>query len=302
MPEDRRDFRVELVLDRLHIPYSFEPRFLLREIVKPELGTQIRADTANRSTIDEYTVAYQSGADFPPLVVHHATKKLIDGNTRFAAATRARIEEHPVYLAEARSPRVASIVQGALNQLNGERLSNEQAVETARLMHEQGYDAEAIAYHTGRKMATIQDTLRVIELEKRAEALGLPIQNLSKAQKSQLALIQLDEPLRIVTQTVAAKKVPADQIRPIATRLGETHSEAEAVAAAQEQVVVWDGKALPPNNEVPKEKGAPIRRSADALIVKVQALRWDRLSDLDYQDTRGTLAALCDAVAGIPGR
>ena len=302
MPEDRRDVRIELVLDRLHVPYSYEPSFPLREVIKPEMGTQVRGSVADRTTVDEYALAYTSGAEFPPLVVHHTTKKLIDGNTRYAAATKARVAEHPVYLAEARSPRVASIVQGALNQINGERLNNEAAVETARLMHEQGYDAEAIAYHTGRKISTIQDTLRVIDFEKRAEALGMPVQDLSKAQKSQLAQIQLDEPLRIVTQAVAAKKVPADDVRVIAGRLMETHSEADAVAVAQEQVAVWDEKALPPKNEVPKEKGGPVRRSADTLIEKIRALRWDLLSDSDYQDTRGTLMALCDAVAGIPNR
>jgi ParB-like chromosome segregation protein Spo0J len=275
---------------------------MLADVIKPEMGTQVRQSVPDRTTIDEYAVAYASGAEFPPLVVHHSTKKLIDGNTRFAAATKARVAEHPVYLAEARSPRVASIVQGALNQLNGERLNNEAAVETARLMHEQGYDAEAIAYFTGRKISTIQDTLRVIDFEKRAETLGLPITELSKGQKAQLAQIQLDEPLRIVTETVAAKKVPADDVRAVASRLAQTHSESEAVSVAREQVGLWDAKALPPKNEVPKEKGGPVRRAADTLIEKIRVLRWDLLSDADYQDTRGTLAALCDAVAGIPNR
>jgi len=302
MPEDRRDFRVELILDRLQIPYSYDPEFSIADIVMPEKGTQVRNSVPDRTTIDEYAVAYQNEAEFPPLVLHHTTKKLIDGNTRYAAATRARITEHPVYLVEAKTPRIASIVQGALNQLNGERLTNEQAVETARLMHEQGYSAEEIAYSTGRKVSTILDTLRVIDFEKRAEALGVPAQDFSKAQKAQLALIQLDEPLRIVATAVAAKKVPADDVRQIATRIQETHSEREAVAAATEQASVWQEKALPPKNEVPKEKGAPIRRTAELLIAKIDSLRWTMLSDTDYQDTRETLTVLCAAIANIPVR
>jgi ParB-like chromosome segregation protein Spo0J len=302
MPEDRRDTRVELILDRLQIPYSYDPQFPIGDVVMPEKGTQVRNSVPDRTTIDEYAVAYQNGAEFPPLVLHHSTKKLIDGNTRYAAATRARIVEHPVYLAEAKTPRIASIVQGALNQLNGERLSNEQAVETARLMHEQGYGAEEIAYSTGRKVSTILDTLRVIEFEKRAEALGVPAQDFSKAQKAQLALIQLDEPMRIVAQAVAAKKVPAEEVRQLAARIQETHSEREAVEVAQEQLGTWQEKALPPKNEVPKEKGAPIRKSAEHLIAKIESLRWIMLSDADYQDTRETLTVLCAAVANIPGR
>lgn len=302
MPEDRRDVRVELILERLQIPYTYDPAFALAAIVPPEEGTQVRSATSGRGMIDEYATLYANGAQFPPLVLHHHTKKLIDGNTRFAGAKKAGVSDHPVYLAEARTPRLASIVQGALNQINGERLSNEQAVETARLMHEQGYPAEDIARHTGRKLSTIQDTLRVIDLERRADTLGLPVEKLSKNVKIQLSGIQLDEPLRLVTTAVAEKAIGTDEVREISNRLAATHSEAAAIGVVKEQLATWDKEALPPRNHVPKEKGAPVRRLAEALMEKIRTVRWDQLADSDYRDTVATLEALRVSVTNVPGR
>jgi hypothetical protein len=302
MPEDRRDIRVERVLERLQIPWTFEPDFPLADVVKAESGTQVRTDAAHRATVDEYAVAYQNGAQFPPLVLHHQTKKLIDGNTRYAGATKAHVESHPVYLVEAKTPRLASIVQGALNQLNGERLSNEQATETARLMHEQGYSAEEIAYSTGRRFATIQDTIRVIDLEKRADHLGLPVDKLSKNVKIQLAGIQLDEPLRLVTAAVAAKAIGGDEVREISNRLAATHSEADAIGVVKDQLATWDKEAVPPRNHVPKEKGGPVRRAAEALMERIRLLQWEQLADADYRVTINTLQALSTAIADLPKR
>jgi ParB-like chromosome segregation protein Spo0J len=290
------------VLDRLQIPWTFEPAFLLTEVVMPVEGTQIRANAAPRATVDEYAVAYENGAEFPPFVLHRTTKKLVDGNTRFAAASKAGVQNHPVYLAEVRLPRLAMIVQGALNQLNGERLNNEQAVETARLMHEQGYNAEEIAYSTGRKISTIVEAIKVIELEKRADTLGLPIEKLSKAVKVELSGIQLDEPLRLITQAVAEKGVGREDARDVKNRLAAAHSESEAIAIATEQVHAWDAKTVPPKQKIQKEKGAPVRRLAENLLVKIRELRWNDLADADHQATRATLDSLCSAISELPGR
>jgi ParB-like chromosome segregation protein Spo0J len=302
MPEDRRDIRVERVLDRLQIQYTFEPDFPLADIIRPEEGTQVRASTGSRAVIDEYTVAYESGAEFPPLLIHAKTKKLIDGNTRYAAATKARVQAHPIYLVDARTPRLAEIVQGAMNQLNGERLSNEQAIETAKLMHQQGYKPDEIARSTGRRISTVQETLKAIEFEERAATLGLPVETLPKNVKTELSGIQLDRPLAMVTQAVASKNIPREEVRDLKNRLAETHSEAEAVGLVEKQLESWDASATPPHNDRPKEKGRPIRQAAETLATKIEKVRWDLLADADYRETVASLKSVSTAIATIPVR
>lgn len=302
MAENRRDPRIERVLDRLQIEHTFDPDFLLAEIQQAEADTQVRSNIGPRAVIAEYTVAYESGSEFPPLLIHRKTMKLIDGNTRYAAATRAHIEHHPVYLIDARTPRLAEIVQGAMNQLNGERLSNEQALETAKLMHQQGYPPEEIARSTGRRISTVQETLKAIEFDDRAATLGLPVDALAKNVKTELAGIQLDKPLAMVAEAVAAKNISRDDVRDLKNKLAETHSEAEAVSVVEKQLETWGESAVPPKQTAPKEKGRPVRQAAAALAGKIEKVRWELLPDADYQETLASLRSVSSAIASVPVR
>jgi ParB-like chromosome segregation protein Spo0J len=302
MSEDRRDRRIERVLERLQIQYTFQLDFPLGDIERAEVNTQVRANVGPRAVVDEYTVAYEGGAEFPPLIIHTKTRKLIDGNTRYAAAMKAGIEFHPVYLVDARSPRLAEIVQGAMNQLNGERLTNEQAIETAKLMHQQGYKPDEIARSTGRRISTVMETLRAVEFEERATTLGLAVESLPKIVKTELAGIQLDKPLEMVTQAVAAKNISREDVRDIKNKLAETHSEAEAVAIVEKQLETWQAAATPPRQTRPRESGRPVRQAAQTLAIKIDKVHWELIADADYQETLASLKSVASAIAAVPAR
>ena len=90
MIEPRTDPRVERLLTRLGVESRFDPDFDLSQMGDPAADTQVRT-AIQKSQVAEYATAMAAGAMFPPLVIHHQSLKLIDGNTRWSAAVKARV-------------------------------------------------------------------------------------------------------------------------------------------------------------------------------------------------------------------
>src|SRR5262245_30248650 len=147
--EMARDTRAEALFAEWGLSYELDPHFPLMRL-KIEAATQIRieAHRAPSNTVEQYMTHMRHGASFPPIVVA-SNGMLVDGNTRVAACQRLNQKTFPAYKVKFPHLGIAKMIGAALNQMCGDRLTDEEIITAAEVMMSEGYADEAIARTLG---------------------------------------------------------------------------------------------------------------------------------------------------------
>lgn len=263
-----RDTRVEHLLDEWKLPYELDQQFSLSRVtIDP--NTQIRNEVrrAPKSTVEQYVVHMRHGAIFPPLVVTSAGQ-LVDGNTRLAACKELKRKTFPVYKVKFPHLPIAKMMAAALNQLGGDRLSEDEIVIAAEAMMAQGYGDEAIARTLGRSVNHVRNVRKDRVFREAAERTGLGgAIKLPKATQRILASIQHDEPFKAAVSLVQRTNPSMKDTTALVQRIDKTRSDAEALSTIQAVEAQWGPVAGPP-----PERQSLSRTHAKKALVHAKAL------------------------------
>lgn len=181
----------ELKLRDWHLEYDYVEDFDLDEARIADWA-QVRdeASLSDKTTLEEFRTQMREGATYPPIVIM-APDVLIDGNHRYRAARSLRWPTFPAFIAQFQTVDMAKAFSGAMNQLNGRRLSNEEAFRDALVMFEMGLGDEAVARELGRGRAAVRQMRGRKDFEQRVEILGLQdkAEQIRQPQQAKMAAI-----------------------------------------------------------------------------------------------------------------
>lgn len=241
-----RDTRIEQLLSEWNLPFELDPAYPLNRL-KIEDATQIRLKQhrAPSATVDQYVVHMKHGAIFPPIVVG-TNAMLIDGNARVEACNKTNRKTFPAYKVKFPHLGMAKMIGAALNQMGGDRLTEDEIVVAAEAMIGAGHADEAIAKTLGRSVSHIRNVRKDREFEETVERLGLTALEVPKAVARTLAGIQHDEPFKAALEAVAALKPTPKAVSGLVKAIDETRSDADALAAVYAAKENWGPLPGPP--------------------------------------------------------
>lgn len=152
-----RNSHYEAALTKQGVQWQYVDRLELDEIdAAKSLRNQARLDMPlDEELVESYRSSYKAGDDFPPLVVWRTSSRakylLIDGNQRYAAATKAGRKTLDVYAVECTDEMVINRITWSFNNIvNGKRLSEEEALKHAvTWVRKYGRDAKEAAKEWG---------------------------------------------------------------------------------------------------------------------------------------------------------
>lgn len=196
-------------------------------------GAQVRdvANIAPSEGVEEYATQMRAGANFPPVVLMKPNI-LIDGNTRLEAARRNGRAQFAAYVVDVPTVDFAKSVAGALNQLNGRRLTSGEAQRVALTMAEQlHWNDEQVAAYVGRTAQMVRTWRRQAETEMKAKRLGLAeqVERISKNQQDMIAGVVHDAPFAELVKLASEVKVPRRELSRIVKDIGKAPSEADEI-------------------------------------------------------------------------
>lgn len=262
-----RDTRAEALFTDWGLPFELEPQFPLLRL-KLENATQIRVEEhrAPSETVDQYTIHMKHGAAFPPIVVA-STGMLVDGNTRVAACKNLNLKVFPAYKVKFPHLGIAKMIGAALNQMGGDRLSDEEIITAAEVMMAEGYADEAIARTLGRSVSHVRNVRKDRSFRAAAMRTGVEHVALASPARRTLANVSHDEPFKAAVEAVAEHRPPQKEIAALVEKIEDTRSDAEAVAVINAVKAQWGPVTGPP----PGKKSLS-RSKAKQAIKHVRAL------------------------------
>jgi len=241
-----RDTRIEGLLDEWKLVYELDSAFPLARL-KIEDATQIRAEShrAPSDTVEQYVTHMKHGATFPPIVVG-SNGMLVDGNTRVESCRRLGRKTFAAYKVKFPHLGMAKMIGAALNQMGGDRLSDEEIIVAAEVMMGEGYADEAIARTLGRSVSHVRNVRRDRTFREAAERTGVAGVALSKPHQRALAMIQHDEPFKAAVEVVSRAKPSVKDTSALVDRIEKTRSDAEALATIRSIEAQWGPVTGPP--------------------------------------------------------
>lgn len=263
-----RDTRIEQLLSEWNLPFELDPAYPLNRL-KIEDATQIRLapHRAPSATVDQYVTHMKHGANFPPIVVG-SNAMLVDGNARVEAANKTGRRTFPAYKVKFPHLGLAKIVAAALNQMGGDRLTEDEIVVAAEAMMGEGYADEAIARTLGRSASHIRNLRKSREFEETVTRLGLTALEVPKAVGRVLANIQHDLPFEAALRAVAEQKPSIKAIGQLVDKIEKTRSDADAMAIITAEKEKWGPVTGPPPQprSLTKSQGKKALAHVEALI------------------------------------
>ena len=253
-----RDTRIEALLKEWNLSFELVDQFPVSK-VRFELAAQIRAEAhiAPKSMVDEYVTHMKHGAVFPPIVVSDKGV-LVDGNTRLEAARRNGIKSFPAYKVKFGHLGQAKMLGAALNQMGGDRLTDDEIVLAAEAMMDERYPDDVIARHLGRSVSHVYNVRKDRTYRQVAERTGMTHIELPKAVQRLLAGIHHDEPFKATVEAVAQAKPALKDVSTLVKKIEATRSDADALATIDATVQDWGPVTGPPAG-----KGKSLSRSKD---------------------------------------
>jgi len=243
-----RDTRAEALFAEWGLTYELDPQFPLLRL-KMEDATQIRieAHRAPGDTVEQYATHMKHGATFPPIVIA-TTMMLVDGNTRVAACKHINQKTFPAYKVKFPHLGIAKMIGAALNQMGGDRLSDEEIITAAEVMMAEGYAHEAIARTLGRSVSHVRNVRKDRSFREAANRVGVAELVVPKAAQRVLANISHDEPFRAAVEAIAKRKPSQKDVLALVEKIDTTRSDAEALAAIHTMADTWGPLTGPPPN------------------------------------------------------
>jgi len=241
-----RDTRIEQLLEEWRLPFDLDQQFPLARL-RIDDATQIRSEAhrAPATTGDQYVTHMKHGASFPPIVVG-TNAMLVDGNTRVEACRKLGMKTFPAYKVKFPQLGIARMIGAALNQMGGDRLSEEEIVVAAEVMMGEGYGDEAIARTLGRSVSHVRNVRRDRTFRDAATRTGVSNVAVPKAVQRVLASIPHDEPFKAAVEAVGRAKPAVKDVIALVDRISKTRSDAEALAAIRATEEQWGPVTGPP--------------------------------------------------------
>jgi len=241
-----RDTRIEHLLEDWKLPYELDQNFPLSRL-KIEEASQIRAEAhrAPKVTVEQYVTHMKHGANFPPIVVA-TNAMLVDGNARVEACRGLGRKTFPAYKVKFPHLGMAKMIGAALNQMGGDRLSDEEIVVAAEAMMDESYSDEAIARTLGRSVSHVKNVRKDRVFRAALERTGLGEVRFPKQVVRALADIQHDEPFKAAVEVVKRHSPSAQDAKQLVDAIDKTRSDAEALAAIRTMDEKWGPVSGPP--------------------------------------------------------
>jgi hypothetical protein len=267
----RRDLRIESLLRDWNIPFEFDPEFPVDKLDAEYNESQVRKvnHRAPQENVNEYAIQMRAGAIFPPMVATH-NRRLIDGNTRKGACQVNGVETFPVYLVKLPQASYGPMIGAALNQMGGKRLTDEEAFFAAETMIRNGHADEAIARTIGKSAGSIRNYRRQTRFKDAAERTGLGEVKVTATAQRALADINLDEPFKEAVQLVTAVKLPPRDVQDLVEKIGNTHSEAQALEVIEEARTKHAPAGPPPRKQNRTKAATQAGRKLDAFLAGIK--------------------------------
>ena len=236
-----RDARIEALWLSWNVPNELV-EFPIEDIRTLE-GAQVRelGHIAPSEGVEEYALQMKGGAQFPPIVLMKPNI-LIDGNTRLGAARENNLSTFPAYVIDVPTVDFAKAVAGALNQLNGRRLTAGEAQGVAlTMLRELKFSDEQAAAHVGRSAQMVRTWRLQSETESRANRVGLAdnLGDVSMNQRVKLASIGHDAPFAEMLKLVSEAKVPNSELTRVVKEIKAAPSDADALEVVAEARKEW---------------------------------------------------------------
>jgi hypothetical protein len=184
------------LLKKRGLNYTIEYNIAASDITRPREGTQIRdpKHQAPPANVRSYAAAMSTGSKFPAVVVDREGM-LLDGNTRRAAAEKSGTVLNVIRITDELGLAETKLLQTALNNTNGERLSKEEtrAVVVDIVESGVGIDIGAVAVATSYPKNTIGRWAKAAEFVQRARSVGTDPSPLNEGTRVQLNKLQSNE-------------------------------------------------------------------------------------------------------------
>jgi hypothetical protein len=231
MPEIIRNPQAESIFNSWGLSFELLPEFPIANI-QDIAGQQVRfrAHIANSDVVDEYFEQYQNGAMFPPGVLAHPGT-VIDGNTRFAMARKAKLETFPVYMVKVSSLDLAKALGAALNQIGGVRLTQDEAYQAALDMMGENlnFTDTQIAKTTGKASWQIKNWRAEQEAAQHAQRVGASLETIPKTQYKTLAKVVQDAPFAAAVKLAGSRRLPNKVVKQMVDDISKATSEQDAL-------------------------------------------------------------------------
>jgi ParB-like chromosome segregation protein Spo0J len=251
---------------------------------------------APAATVARYAEQMKAGAVFPAIVVNDRYE-LVDGNMRWAAASRTGRATIAAYVCSGLSALGARSLSVELNQCHGLSMTEEeiQAFVANAIQDGQTLDTRAYARMTGMKASTLSRWIAAKRFQMRAEREAIPAEDvaeLSTGIQAALQVAKLRSVFKAATALAIDAKVSATQLKAIITNANSASSEAQALAvvATAREERSQDIKAIAAGLKPPR------RRGGDSPALHIGGLlRFDVEDLLDVAPERQpeTFARLC---------
>lgn len=227
---------VEAKLRDWNLTYEYVESFDLSAIRVVD-WTQVRAaeQVADKDTLAEFRTQMTQGAIYPPIVIMHPDV-LVDGNHRIAAAKALRRKTFPAFVVHFNSVDLAKSFSAAMNQLNGRRLTSQEAFEAATTMMARGMADEAIAREIGRSVTLVREMRRRNEFAERAASIpeiAKIAETIPEKSRIKLAQISHDPAFAEAVKVIAETKAPAKTVSEIVEAATSARTDADAITAVR---------------------------------------------------------------------
>jgi hypothetical protein len=270
LTEANLDPRAEKLFRDWNMKFQLEPAYPIADIRRLD-GAQVRdvGNIAPEEGVAEYATQMKAGAAFPPIVLM-GPNILLDGNTRLLAAASIGQETFPAYVVDVPTVDMGKSVAGALNQLNGRRLTGDEAQRLALiLLHELHFNDEQVSAYIGRSAQQVRLWRREHETEDRARRLGLgdKLDAINDRQRERIASITHDAPFAETVKLLSDIKVRPGDLRNLVNAVVKAPSEAdelELVTRARTELV----PVGPPPRRAQANKVARMARMNIAALMK----------------------------------
>jgi len=219
-----------------NLTYEYVEAFDLGEIRVVD-WTQVRsaANVADKDTLTEFRTQMTQGAVYPPIVIMHPDV-LVDGNHRVAAAKALRRKTFPAFVVHFNSVDLAKSFSAAMNQLNGRRLTSQEAFDAATTMMARGMADEAIAREIGRSVTLVREMRRRKEFAERAASIpeiAKIAEGIPEKSRIKLAQISHDPAFAEAVKVIAETKAPAKTVSEIVEAATSARTDADAITAVR---------------------------------------------------------------------
>jgi len=273
------DPKVESILQDWNLRFDLLEAVEIESIVQvSEQQARAVAHRAVPENVERYYEHMKNGAQFPPIVLREP-RIMLDGNTRIGAATKLGLQYFPAYVVQdITTADMARALSAAINQLNGQPLTVEEAQEIAleMLYGELKFPIGTVARYVGRSGAQITRWRKQADVIKHAERLGIEDQakTISANQREKLAAVQFDEPFRRLVDVVSGSKPPNAELTSLVRDIEKVTSEQDAISLVDAAAMEW--RPTGPTARVIRNEKA---RRARMLVPQLLNLRAAELFD-----------------------